>query len=106
MNKRIMLFIVLGLFLVGCSSSLPLSSPPSVLDSCELPAEFAIQSNCPFAAAMIDGECRIFCAVFNEESEQGEAFSCTLDSQCDCSSRGDSSQECVCFEGNCVSIEG
>jgi hypothetical protein len=68
------------------------------LDSdCETPGEFLMQSNCPFDSACVNGQCRVICPIFESE--------CFSDEDCDCFPRGERSIDCLCLEGECVSVE-
>ena len=63
---------------------------------CQTPMEFMIQSNCPFGSACIDSQCVVVCPLFQQ---------CAVDSDCNCSDRGQKTLDCVCLEGSCLSVE-
>lgn len=69
-------------------------------EECRTPFEFLIQSNCPFGAVCIDGQCKVVC------SDVGLDFTrkCELDDDCDCSVRVNS-LDCICHDGGCLSVE-
>ena len=76
---------------------------------CKTPMEYLIQSNCPFGTACIENQCKVICPLYyhdyNPNISKSYPFTCEIDSECDCSERGDRTIKCLCVENNCVSVE-
>jgi hypothetical protein len=76
---------------------------------CKLPMEYAIQSNCPFGVSCIDFTCKVVCPLYYHDPDmqvsKGYSFTCEVDSDCDCSERGNRTIECRCVENKCLSVE-
>jgi hypothetical protein len=81
----------------------------SVDEDCELPMDYAIQSNCPFGAACINSECRVVCPMTyhdpNPSVSKSYPYACEENSDCNCEERGDRTIECLCLDGDCFSVE-
>lgn len=76
---------------------------------CPLPMMFAIQSNCPYQSACIDGACAVVCPVWERSSavEEGVSYqvSCSENSECDCLAwDGENQYPCECVDGQCASV--
>lgn len=104
-------FAVLFLLLIACQTPLEEPAPLKTLgdscsksQECELPMNYAVQSNCPFQSACLDGVCRVVCPIWNQGSAS-YVVSCQMDSDCDCAERSEKTQKCVCSSGSCVSVE-
>jgi len=104
-------FALLLLFLIACQVPINEPAPLKTLgdscaksQECELPMDFAIQSNCPFQSACLDNICRVVCPVWNEGSAS-YVVSCQNDSDCNCEQRKEKTLKCVCSSGSCVSVE-
>lgn len=79
---------------------LALTSCTPCLAGCETPAEYRLQSNCPYTSACIDGACVVACPV-----DFATNATCAADAECDCTARGERTLNCVCHDGRCLSVE-
>jgi hypothetical protein len=81
----------------------------SANEDCKTPADFLIQSNCPFGSACIDSKCSVVCPLSyhdpNPEISRSYPVTCEADSDCDCSERGQRTIKCLCHDNACVSVE-
>lgn len=76
---------------------------------CPLPMMFAIQSNCPYQSACIDGACAVVCPVLEQppvvEESVSYQVSCSDSSECDCSAWDTENQyPCECVDGQCSAV--
>ncbi|MFH1287058.1 MAG: DUF2807 domain-containing protein [Candidatus Magasanikbacteria bacterium] len=76
---------------------------------CRLPMEYAVQSNCPYRAACMDGTCMVVCPLWEHSPDPEESVSyptlCTESSDCDCSGWDQESRySCECVDGGCASV--
>ncbi|MBN1275552.1 hypothetical protein JXA12_04650 [Candidatus Woesearchaeota archaeon] len=74
----------------------PPVAPCNTHDDCQTPADYLLQSNCPFAAACLEGSCAVVCPL---------GTACAEDEDCDCAERGDRTLSCACLDRTCVSVE-
>ncbi len=81
----------------------------SINEDCQTPMEFMVQSNCPFGSACIDSRCKVVCPLsFHDPSPEiskSYPYTCEINSECDCSERGNRTLECRCVDGTCLSVE-
>ena len=102
---------LLLLLLVACTPEYNpnLGAVCSIDSDCDLPMDYAIQSNCPFGTACIDSTCRVVCPLIyhdlNPEVSKSYQFECKEDTDCDCSQRDSRTLECICHSGACLSVE-
>jgi hypothetical protein len=71
---------------------------------CQLPMEFAIQSNCPYETLCYEGKCAVGCPLWESQTNEWQV-NCQSDKDCDC--RGwdrENKYTCVCVSGKCISI--
>jgi hypothetical protein len=76
---------------------------------CSVPFEFAIQSNCPYSGACVEGKCGVVCPMWEHSQNPNESISynvkCTKDIDCDCSSWDrENRYKCKCVDGMCASL--
>lgn len=95
--------LIISFALIGCTSEQQLESECIVNSDCELPMQYAIQSNCPFRAVCLENTCEVICPIASASSS--ELLICETDQDCDCSHRADNSKDCVCLDGICASVE-
>lgn len=72
---------------------------------CLLPQDYQESQGCAFGAVCWEGSCHAACPVVGLESQRPEGDICSDNADCDCSVRGDKTQECICFHGSCLSVE-
>jgi hypothetical protein len=97
------LILVLAALFAGCASS------TTQAGECTLPMEFAVRSVCPYAAAEVDGECKVVCYNFpqSENAQPTDSYlkQCANDSECDCSFYApEDIKGCGCVNGLCAAI--
>ena len=81
----------------------------TVATDCQLPMEYAIQSNCPYEASCRNGTCAVVCPSWEHTPLQGQDISynvsCTAHSDCNCDSwDNDGTYPCECVNGRCASV--
>lgn len=75
--------------------------------SCQLPFNYAIQSNCPYEAQCLNNYCKVVCSMpyKRAEEEQSGDIQCEIDADCDCSYfAGENDFPCICNKNHCLSI--
>jgi hypothetical protein len=76
---------------------------------CITPADYLIQSNCPFSSLCIDSVCKVVCPLYpyseNPSPLESYTVQCNSNADCDCSERGERTLECKCSNGICYSVE-
>lgn len=81
----------------------------SLDEDCNTPTEYLRQSNCFFGTACIDSTCQVICPITIDDNTSGVALGsavmCETAADCDCSSRWDRALDCLCLDGECVSVE-
>jgi len=116
MKKITILIILPFLFLSGCNpvvennqgkTTKSQSASSCEIDTdCELPADYAIRSNCPYSTACKDETCWVVCPMWEHQTiDQGFVsydVECQSDHQCDCSGWDSQGQfECNCHNKQC-----
>ncbi len=117
-NKYIPHFLfIFSLFLFNGCAQQPADEPyQSNLGSacvqhsdCKTPMEYLIQSNCPFSSACIENTCKVICPLYfhdpNPKISKSYSVACMVDSDCNCTERGEQTKKCVCVSGGCASVE-
>lgn len=124
----IILLVGIGAFLIYNLASPPkivienynsdiFSSPSSVSDKsscsnhtdCQIPMEYAVQSNCPYASLCYQGECVVVCPMWEHSPDLNESINyqveCSTNPDCDCSIWDTQDKyACLCLDNTCVSL--
>lgn len=102
------------LILSGCSlGQKPKANQPDLTKEsecfqsadCELPAEFAVQSNCPYQAFCENKQCVVACLIPKSLDDYSEKLSCQKSLDCSCDSWDQEKKfRCACLDGSCASV--
>jgi hypothetical protein len=105
MKIVLLALLLLSMLALGCTKYN--EAPES--GECSLPMEFAVRSVCPYAAAEVDGECKVVCYNFpqseNPQASDSYLKQCSNDSECDCSYYApEDIKGCGCVNDLCAAI--
>lgn len=78
-------------------------------DDCPLPMDYAIRSNCPYAAFCERNKCVVACPLWQHSANTNESISykvaCKNGSDCDCRQTDQEDKyRCACLSEQCVSV--